>query len=151
MHLSKLAVPTPVIKAGMKLADFYRIAVEFNVKGLPYVDSKGTIIGRLSLRYKKTCLPSYMIDAAHMLGDSIEAVNLPRVQASKILEQPVEDFVLSEYAVVTSKSPIVKGLAIMEQMGSSYVFLVDDGHYKGIVSHMAIAKKVLKHAQTVKL
>ena len=153
MHLSKLAKPTPVIKAGMLLMDFFRFTVEHNVKGLPYVDESGKIIGRLSLRhcFRETCLPHYVIHAAHMLGDSIDAVDLPRIKASEILSQPVESFVKSDYAVASSKSPIVKGLAIMEQLDTSYIFLVDDGKYEGIVTHMAIAKRVLHHADTVKL
>ncbi len=150
MKLINLAIPTLVVSRGMTLCEVFRECAQRNVAGLPYVDGHGTIVGRLSLRdiIKNTCIPDFLIDAAHYLGDNIHTVDLPPEQCRAILTRDAKDYVLETIATVSSESPLIKGLAIMERYNSSYLFLVDDGDYKGVVTRMAIIRRMLSTCVT---
>lgn len=153
MNLHNLAIPTAVIHPGSRIQDFFETCLIYGAPGLPYVDATGTIVGRLSIRhvFKCTCIPDYVLRAAHLLGDNIESVNVPRVQVSHLLQEPVEKYVLKEYAVASSHTPVVKGLAIMEQLNTNYLFVIDENDYKGIVTHMAIAHRVIEQTDNLEL
>lgn len=153
MILDNLAIPTAVMHSGDRVSDFFAECVRRDVPGLPFVSGQGEITGRISIRhiFKETCVPHWAIRAAHVLGDRIDAVNIPHVRARQILDEPVDHYVLPEFASSTSQSPIVKGLAIMEQVNSSYIFLIDDGRYAGIVTHMKIASRLMDRAGDVVL
>ena len=71
-------------------------------------------------------------------------VSIPEVLAREILDMHVDPFVLENIASVTPESPVVKALAIMEQYNSGYIFLIDEGLYKGIVTRMGIAALMLR-------
>ena len=146
MKLSNIAIPTQVVRAGMTLRQAFDICVLCNVPGVPFVDDRGHIIGRVSIRdsLKKTCIPEYLIKAAHMLGDDLGDVTIPEVHAREVLSHHVEHYMLESTNTVSSESPIIKGLAIMEQNGTDYLFLVDDGQYKGVVTRMGIAQRIVE-------
>jgi len=146
MILANLAKPTQVVKSGMTLREALDICVKCDVPGVPFVDDAGEIIGRICIRetLRKTCIPSYVVDAAHVLGADIHEVNIPELHAVDLLSQPVDHFILATVITVTSQSPVIKGLAILEQLQSDYLFLVDDGDYKGVVTHMGIAQRLLE-------
>ena len=145
MKLINLAVPTGVIKTGMSIKEVFSECIKYNVPGLPFVDETGKITGRVSIRdiIKNTCLPDYVINAAEYLGDDIHNVNVPKLHCQDILLRDVEDYVLDNMATVTSDSPVVKGLAIMEYYNSNYIFLLDHDEYKGVVTRMAIIRRFL--------
>jgi predicted transcriptional regulator len=44
---------------------------------------------------------------------------------------------------VSPRSSVVKALAIMEMYNTSYVFLIDNGAYSGLVTRMVIAHRML--------
>ncbi len=146
MRLLDIIVPTGVARAGMSVSEVFEECVKRNVPGIPYVDGDDQVIGRVSIRHtlKQTCIPKYMVKAAHLLGDSLLHVSIPQVLAREVLEMQVNPFVLENIATVTSESPVVKALAIMEQYNSGYIFLIDDGIYKGIVTRMGIAALMLR-------
>ncbi len=146
MRLLDIIVPTGVARAGMSVRAVFEECAKRNVPGIPYVDEDDQVIGRVSIRHtlKQTCIPKYMVKAAHLLGDRLEHVRIPEIQARQVLEMPVEPFVMENIAMVTSESPVVKALAIMEQYNSGYIFLIDDGVYKGIVTRMGIAALMLR-------
>jgi|TARA_Y100000310_G_scaffold71677_1_gene67574 CBS domain-containing protein len=146
MILANLAKPTEVAKSGMTLREALDICVNCDVPGIPFVNDAGDIVGRICIRetLRKTCIPSYVVDAAHVLGDDIHEVNIPELHAADLLSQPVDHYILTTFNTVTSLSPVIKGLAIMEQLQSDYLFLVDDGEYKGVVTHMGIAQRLLE-------
>ena len=149
MRLENLAQPTATIRAGMSVGDFMAECVRSNVRGLPYVDGAGRVVGRLSIRhcFRETCIPDFVVKAAHVLGDAIQAVNIPPVAARDILDRPVEPLVLDSFAHAGSNAPVMKALAIMEQLNTSYLFVIDEGKYRGIVTHMAIAGRMLAVAR----
>lgn len=146
MRLIDIIVPTRVVRPGMTIEEAFEECAARNVPGLPYCDAQGQVVGRVSIRntLKLTCIPKYMVKAAHLLGDQLEHVRIPELQARQVLEMPVEPFVMENIATVTSESPVVKALAIMEQYNSGYIFLIDDGVYKGIVTRMGIAALMLR-------
>lgn len=146
MDLKNLAIPTAVMRAGMSIGDFLRECVKSDVPGLPFANEQGEIVGRISIRhcFKECCIPHFMIDTAHLLGDEIEAVNIPHIDARRLLDEPVERYLLSDFPHATPNSPLIKGLAFMEQLNSAYIFLIEDGNYCGIVTHMAISKRIIE-------
>jgi predicted transcriptional regulator len=148
MKLRNLAVRTRMIQAGMTLQDVFEECIRCSVPGLPFADPAGTIIGRISIRdvFKRTCIPDYMVKAAHLLGDNIDFVNIPESHAAQVLAMPAESYVLKNIAHVSSESPVVKALAIMEEFGTGYIFLIDAGEYQGVVTRMGIARRMLESA-----
>jgi len=122
--LGAIIVNTRVAHARATVGDVFEECVACNVSGLPYCDAEGRITGRVSLRHtlKKTCVPDYVVSGAHMLGDAIKAVRIPNEFVRELLDRP---------------------LAIMEQLNTDYVFVVDGGKYLGIVTRRGIASLML--------
>ena len=85
-----------------------------------------------------------MLGVAHLLGDEIDGVRMPNIKISDFLHEPIEEFVLADFHQAKSHSPVIKVMALMEQVNTSYVFIVDDGEYQGIVTHMGIARRLLE-------
>ncbi len=145
MKLEHLSIATGVMRKGMTLRDFFEECVRCNVPGLPYVDDQDRIAGRISIRdvYKHMAIPDHLIKVAHLLGDRTDQLDLPEVKLNKILELPVETFLLENIPGVSPQSSIVKALAIMEMYNTSYIFLIEDGEYRGLVTRMVIAHRML--------
>ncbi|MDT8318704.1 MAG: CBS domain-containing protein [bacterium] len=146
ISLLDIAVSTGVAKTGMTIGQVFKECVMHNVPGIPYCDKNNRVVGRISIRHtlKISSTPGYLVGAAHLLGDDIWHLSTSKIDARSLLDMPVEKFVLENIATVTSVSPIVKALAIMEKYNTGYVFLVDAGIYKGIVTRMGVAKLMLK-------
>jgi predicted transcriptional regulator len=146
MNFTKLAVPTQMINAGMTVRDVFKECVKQQVPGLPFVDDEGKIIGRVSLRdiFKLTCMPEYVVKSVHYLGDDLNRVNLLGIDAEEILNRNIQEYVLENMAVISSDSPLVKCLAIMEHYNTNYVFLMNEDNYQGVVTRIAIAECLLE-------
>ena len=146
MKLEHMSIPTAVMRKGMTLRDFFEECAERNVPGLPYVDDSGRMLGRISIRdvYKHMAIPDYMLRVARMLGDQTDRLDLPEMKVRETLALPVETYLLETMPCVSPRSSIVKALAIMELFNSGYVFLVDEEGYRGVVTRMLIAKRMLE-------
>ena len=146
MILDKLAHPTDVMRSGDKVRDFFEKCTESSVPGLPYVDASGRVIGRISMRhiFRERCIPRYILNSAHLLGDDIHEVNIPSQSAFELLQQPIDDFVLKQFASASPNSPIIKGLAIMEKYTTTYIFIMDGEEYQGIVTRRDIARRMVE-------
>ena len=146
MKLTNIVVPTPVVRAGMRMADVFRECVKLHLPGLPFVDANEQIVGRVSVRntLKHSCLPDYIIHYAHLLGDDVSCLSIPEVHAARVMQIPVEEMVLDAIASIHSTATIVKALGMMEEYNTSYLFVIDDGEYKGVVTRMGIAKRMLE-------
>jgi len=142
-----IAVKTGVAKSGMDIGEFFEKCVRYNVPGIPFCDDEGRVLGRISIRhtFKSTCIPQYVVDAAHLLGDDLQNVAINADISEKVLSLPVDDFVLEDMAIITAASPIMKALAIMERYNTGYIFLIDNGVYEGIVTRMGVAELLLKY------
>jgi CBS domain-containing protein len=84
-----------------------------------------------------------MVHGAHLLGNLIEGLRIPDEMIRTIFAMPVDEFVIRAPAIIDSGAPLVKILAVMEQNNTSYVFVVDDGTYRGIITRMFCVKAML--------
>jgi len=146
MKLERLAVLTDVMRKGMTLRDFFQEAIRCNVPGLPYVDDKNRIVGRISVRdvFKHIAVPDSVVGLAHAMGDQTDRLDLSERKILRALALPVETYVLENIASVSPYSAIVKALAIMEAYNTHYIFLIENGEYMGVVTRMVIANRMLE-------
>jgi len=145
MKLEHLSIATGVMRKGMTLRDFFEECVRCNVPGLPYVDDQDRIVGRISIRdvYKHMAIPDSVIKVAHLLGDRTDQLDLPEMKVSETLRMPADTYLLDNIPGVSPRSSIVKALAIMEMYNTSYIFLIENGKYNGLVTRMVIAHRML--------
>jgi len=146
MKLQNIAVPTKIMHRGMTIFDFFEEALSRRVPGLPYANEKGQIVGRISVRniYKKLAVPDNVLIIADMLGDLSDKLDPPEIKIAELMASPVEGYLLDEIPTVSSVSSAVKAFALMEVHNSSYIFLIDDGEYKGVVTRMDLARRMLE-------
>ena len=69
---------------------------------------------------------------------------IPEARALRVLESKVDAFVLQRMATINSQSPVVKAMAIMEELGTGYIFVMDGEEYRGVVTRLGIAKRMLE-------
>ena len=81
------------------------------------------------------------------MGDQTDKLELPEIRVMEIMASPVEMFLLENIPSVSPRSTIVKALALMEVHNSSYIFLIDNGVYQGVVTREVIARRMLKCVQ----
>ena len=146
MKLTNILIPTKVAHAGMLVHDMFEECARKHVSGLPFRDANGKIIGRVSLRntFKLSCLPEYMVEMAYVLGDQLSCLEDAEAKARAVLCSPIERFVMKNFNAIDSGSPVMRALAIMEKKDTSYLFIIDDGEYKGTVTTQGIAKRMLE-------
>ena len=149
MRLERLATMTGFMRHGMTVRDFFQESVRCNVPGLPYVDDQDQIVGRISIRdvYKRIAVPDNLLNLADAMGDQTDKLELPEIRVMEIMASPVEMFLLENIPSVSPRSTIVKALALMEVHNSSYIFLIDNGVYQGVVTREVIARRMLKCVQ----
>ena len=149
MKLERLAVMTNVMREGMTVRDFFEEAARCNVPGLPYVDGQGQITGRISMRdvYKRIAVPDNIIALADAMGDKTDRLDLSEKRILRAFARPVERYLLENIPHVSPYSSLVKALTIMEAHNTHYIFLIEDGEYKGVVTRMVIANRMLECLQ----
>jgi predicted transcriptional regulator len=152
MKLERLATMTGYMRKAMTLRDFFEEAVRCNVPGLPYVDDREQIVGRLSIRdvYKRIAVPDSILRVADAVGDLTDNLDMPEMKVLETMDLPVEDFLLENIPSVSPRSSVVKALALMEVHNSSYIFLIENGRYEGVVTRMVIAKRMLECVMELK-
>jgi len=145
MKLEHLSIATGLMRKGMTLRDFFEECVRCNVPGLPYVDDQDKVVGRISIRdvYKFMAIPDHLIKVADLLGDQTDKLDPPEMKVQETLSLPVETYLLSNIPSVSPRSSIVKALAIMELFNTSYIFLIKNDEYVGLVTRMVIAHRML--------
>jgi hypothetical protein len=80
-----------------------------------------------------------MIELANLLGNQMSCVENAEEKAREIICNPVEPYVREMKETISSKEPLIKALAMMEKNKTSYIFVVDDGDYKGQITIQGIA------------
>lgn len=146
MKLERLATMSGYMRRGMTVRDFFQEAVRCNVPGLPYVNDQNQIVGRISIRdvYKRIAVPDNLLSLADAMGDQTDKLDLPELKVRAIMASPVETFLLENIPSVSPRSTVVKALALMEVHNTSYIFLIEDGKYEGVVTRMVIARRMLE-------
>ena len=145
MKLQRLAVMTEVMRQGMTVRHFFEEAVRSNVPGLPFFDEHDHIVGRISVRdvFKRIAVPSSYLRLVDAIGDETNRLDMSEQRILDSLALPVETYLLDNIPSVSPASSLVKALAIMEAYNTSYIFLIEDGKYMGIVTRMVIANRLL--------
>lgn len=146
MRLLKGIIETPVARPGMLVGEALRICVDKGVPGIPYVDDSGRIIGRFSVRdtFRITSIPVDMIKGAHLIGHDALHLELSRDHYEGVFGRPIDDQILTDVAWLSSSAQITKAMALMEKFNSSYLFVVDDGRYRGVVTRLGLARILLE-------
>lgn len=142
MNIEKVLIPTMIIRSGMKVRDVFKECGKLHVQSLPYYNEEGILSGRLTLKniMKFSCLPEHMVELAHLLGNQMSCVENAEEKAREIICNPVDPYVREVGETIPSTAPLIKALAIMERNDCSYIFVVDEGVYKGIVTIQSIAQ-----------
>jgi predicted transcriptional regulator len=91
---------------------------------------------------KIACLPEHMVQTAPLLGSFLSCVDNAQDKIKELLPSPVDKYVRQSHVWIGSAEPAIKALAIMEKNDTSYLFVVDDGEYQGIVTIQGIAAKM---------
>ena len=142
MNLDPIVIPTKVAKPGMIVGEVFAECIRANIPGIPFCDAQGCITGRLTLKniLKKACLPEYMIELARVLGDQLSCMEDMEAKANQLMNNPVDPYILEPHISLTSNSPAVQALALMEQNDTSYIFVVDEGRYRGVITIQGLAR-----------
>jgi CBS domain-containing protein len=134
-------ISTKVARPGMLVSEVFAECGRAHVQALPFVDATGRLAGRVTLKnvMKFACLPDYMVAAAPLLGSFLSCVDNARKKIEEVLASKIDPYVRGMHASIGSEEPAIKALAIMEENDTSYLFVVDDGEYLGIITIQGIA------------
>jgi len=141
VNVEQMLTPTMVATAGMTVRELFEECTRANTPGLPFCDASSQIIGRVTLKniLKHAWLPEYLVEMARVLGQQLSTVQDMEAEAKQVLGKPVDQYTQEPHLSITSASSAVKALAMMEQNDTSYIFVVDEGEYKGVVTIHGLA------------
>jgi len=144
VDIQSVLLQTPIICRGMLVRDVFVECGGCHVQALPYGDETGRISGRVTIKHilLASCLPNYLVEMASVLGASLSCVENAEEKTKEILCKPVEPFVQALPMTITSDVPLIKALAIMEKHDTSYIFVVDQGIYQGVITIQGLAVKM---------
>ena len=147
MNLKPFTVKTSIAKAGMTAREIFEECTRANIPGLPVCDDHDQISGRITLKniLKRYCLPEYLVEMASILGEQISHVQDMDMLAEQLLESRIDAYIQRPHASITSASSAVKALALMEKLDTSYLFVIDEGRYQGVVTIQSLSKNILRY------
>ncbi len=146
MKLKKILIPTTFAREGMKVREIFKICVEAGVPALPYLNSKGERRGFVSLAgiMHHGCLPNYMVELAMVLGDQLSCVQDASTKVRELMDDSIETYVDKPLHSITSETPIIKAMAILEKFHSSFLFVFDGEEYRGVITAQGIAQRMIE-------
>lgn len=146
MKISNLCTTTDVASSGMSVRDVFRICVKADVPAVPYRDETGKATGWVSLRHImiKGCIPQYVIELAHLLGNNLASLSATEQKIGALLNHPIEPFVKKPLLSLTPNAPVAKAIAIMEKYKTNYLFVFDGDTYCGILTTRGLAAHMLE-------
>ena len=141
MNVKQAMISSRIADSGMTVRELFEECSRANLPGLPFCDDQGQIVGRVTLKnvLKRSCLPEYMVELAHVLGERFSHMEDMCAEIIHLLDKPVVPYVQQPHLSLESDSTAVKALAMMEQSDTSYIFVVDQGHYRGAVTIHSLA------------
>ncbi|MBE9527386.1 MAG: CBS domain-containing protein [Proteobacteria bacterium] len=142
MDIQGVLTPTIIIRPGMFVREVFAECGKKHVQSLPFYNDKNVLSGKISLKniMKFSCLPEHMVELAHLLGNQMSCIKNAEEKAREIVGNPIEPYVLKLNETISSKEPLIKALAMMEKNNNHYIFVVDDGEYKGQITIQGIAE-----------
>ena len=128
----------------MTVREFINECTRANTPGLPFTTRSGRISGRVTLKniIKIYCLPDYIVESARILGDQLTCLDEVEAKTRQMMDHTVEDFIQEPHLSLGSDATAIKALAMMEQDDTSYIFVVDKGVYRGVVTIQSLARKL---------
>ena len=144
MNIDQVMTPTVTAGQDMNVREFIAECTRANTPGLPFCTRSGRISGRVTLKnvFKKSCLPEYLVETARILGGDLTCMDDIEEKTRQMMELPVDRFVQEPHLAVGSDTTALKALALMEQNDTSYIFVVDNGRYRGVVTIQGLARKL---------
>ena len=144
MKLKQILIPTKVASHGMTVREVFAECCRAHIPALPFCTKSGRIAGRVTLKniMKLSCLPDYMIESARFLSEEMSCMDDIETTAKQLLCTPVDPYVQEPALFLNPEAPAIKALAMMEQNDTSYLFVVDDGKYQGIITIQGIAEQM---------
>ncbi|MCP5437441.1 MAG: CBS domain-containing protein [Chromatiaceae bacterium] len=145
MRLMKALIETPVARQGMLIGEALRICVDKDVPGIPFAADSGRIIGRFSVRnvFLHYSIPSDMIKGAHLIGHEAFHLDLSSDHYEEVFRRAIDNTILDDAACLASTAQITKAMALMEKFNSSYLFVIDEGEYRGVVTRLGLTRVLL--------
>ena len=136
-----LLIVTQVARPGMLVRDVFRECLSARVQSLPYRDEAGRIAGRVTLKHiaNRSIVPEYVVQLALVVGDRLSTFEDMERRLPDMFGHPVEDYVQEPHASIPSATQLMKALAVMEHYDTSYLFVIDDGVYRGTITIQGIA------------
>ena len=74
-----------------------------------------------------------------VLGEQLSHMQDMATETTHLLDGSVDTYVQEPHISLTSDSPAVKALAMMGKSDTSYIFVVDQGKYLGVVTIQSLA------------
>jgi CBS domain-containing protein len=135
-------IHTNKVTPGMRVHEVFAECGRAHVQALPFVDGNGAVCGRVTLKHvmRVACLPEHMVASASLLGSFMSCVNGAQSKIEQVLAGEIDRYVRDAHEAISSGEPAIKALALMEQNDTSYLFVIDDGEYRGIVTIQGIAE-----------
>ena len=144
MKLDQIMIATKTATRDMRVREFVIECTRANIPGLPFTTPSGRISGRVTLKniLKLSCLPDYIVETARILGDQLTCIDDLEGKIKEMMDSHVEPFMQEPHLAIESDAAAFKALAMMEQNDTSYIFVVDDGRYRGVVTIQSLARKL---------
>jgi len=77
-----------------------------------------------------------------LLGNFFSCVDHVEEKVKQVLSNEVDPYVRKAHIFISSGEPAIKALATMEKGDTSYLFVVEEGEYRGIITIQGIAAKM---------
>ena len=147
MDLTRGVIKTGVARSGMTLQEALEECVKNNVPGIPFVDEQGRVAGRFAIRhaFKQACLSLDLIKGAHLLGDKIYHLEMPKEEVQEHLNQTIDSLILEDTVHLNSTSQILTALALMEGLNVNHLFIMEGEEYQGVVTRMSLSRVILEN------
>ena len=147
MDIRSVVVPSEVARAGMTVRQVFEECTRVHSPGLPYCDEHGLVTGRVTLKYmlKRHFLPEHLVEMARVLGEQENDVQEMQVLAKQLFDSKIDSYRQRPHASITSGSSIIKALALMEKLDTGYLFVIDQGEYRGVITLQGLSKIVMHY------
>jgi len=152
MLVKDSVIRTKVIKPGTLVRDFFSECGRAHAQALPFADESGKLTGRITLKHvmKTGCLPAHLVATAPLLGNFLACIGNAPEKITKLLNSQIDVYVQRLHILIGPDEPAMKALAIMEQNDTSYLFVIDNGEYKGIITIQGIAARMSRIYSEIK-
>lgn len=144
MAIESVMIESGVVRGGMLVREFFDLCGQAGVQALPFVDEDEAVVGRVTIKnvLRLSCLPDYVVDMAPMLNAAMSCVENAEEKVREILCTEVAPYVQDLHDTLPSAAPLIKAVAVMVSNDTSYIFVVDEGEYRGVVTIQGIASRM---------